>query len=533
MSETTEYPNKSEEKTAGEVYKKASASVVHVLTGSGRGSGVVIGDNEVVTNCHVVDGGGPIRVFQPPRNGTDSPKESAAKVVAASMRDLCLLKTEGLSIPAADIGEANSVGYGSSVYAVGCPCDIYAVLSSGIVSQFRPAHEGDDEPTMRDIQTTAAISRGSSGGGLFDREGRLIGITCSSEPFSESIHFALPAGLVGYLRQRAQAEGRLRENLSQILINPPSDLGALFDMAAEMSDAMPVLARQIAAWSSSGEIAALSGSRGLAFAKKSAERLTMLSESEERKEDRDMALGGAANVAACMGEIDRALQFCEKIESEGMKNNTIMFIAQMQARIDIREGNSGARANDIFNLATLRKDAEDPTLLLMTACARAEMRYYGSAMDLAGALLGKGRIRYPNESLRDRFFVVAVAEIAAILHRQGTFVGARALFDHAIRHSQETDPRFLAEVAFCAANAGDIKTAQLALREKGELRASGRIPREEGPDYEDEVEQYGRMAETLALLGHPGCFDEMRRILVWDFHLPAALVRAAIGPSSS
>ena len=42
------------------------------------------------------------------------------------------------------------------------------------------------------IQTTAAISRGSSGGGLFDKEGRLVGLTTLYLEGGQNLNFALP-----------------------------------------------------------------------------------------------------------------------------------------------------------------------------------------------------------------------------------------------------------------------------------------------------------------------------------------------------
>jgi tetratricopeptide (TPR) repeat protein len=48
------------------------------------------------------------------------------------------------------------------------------------------------------IQTSAAISPGSSGGGLFDRFGALVGITEYSLRDSQNLNFAIPAEAVTY-----------------------------------------------------------------------------------------------------------------------------------------------------------------------------------------------------------------------------------------------------------------------------------------------------------------------------------------------
>jgi tetratricopeptide (TPR) repeat protein len=74
---------------------------------------------------------------------------------------------------------------GEPVYAVGAPQGLELSLSEGIVSQLR----GDPPPL---IQTTVAISKGSSGGGLFNAEGELVGITTFYLKEGQSLNFALP-----------------------------------------------------------------------------------------------------------------------------------------------------------------------------------------------------------------------------------------------------------------------------------------------------------------------------------------------------
>jgi S1-C subfamily serine protease len=55
---------------------------------------------------------------------------------------------------------------------------------------------------VEQIQTTAAISPGSSGGGLFDQAGRLIGITTSSIRGAQNLNFAIPVSDVQSLVDR-------------------------------------------------------------------------------------------------------------------------------------------------------------------------------------------------------------------------------------------------------------------------------------------------------------------------------------------
>ncbi len=53
------------------------------------------------------------------------------------------------------------------------------------------------------IQTTAPISPGSSGGGLFDASGRLVGIVTFQHRFGQNLNFAVPADWISEMRTRA------------------------------------------------------------------------------------------------------------------------------------------------------------------------------------------------------------------------------------------------------------------------------------------------------------------------------------------
>ena len=71
-------------------------------------------------------------------------------------------------------------------------------MSEGLISSLRP-YEGSQY-----IQTSAAISPGSSGGGLFDDQGRLVGITTFQIIEGQNLNFALPVDWIGELPKRAR-----------------------------------------------------------------------------------------------------------------------------------------------------------------------------------------------------------------------------------------------------------------------------------------------------------------------------------------
>jgi tetratricopeptide (TPR) repeat protein len=96
-------------------------------------------------------------------------------------------------------GTASNLRVGQHVHAIGAPKGLEQTMSEGLISSLRP-YEGSQY-----IQTSAAISPGSSGGGLFDDQGRLVGITTFQFIEGQNLNFALPVDWIGELPKRSQA----------------------------------------------------------------------------------------------------------------------------------------------------------------------------------------------------------------------------------------------------------------------------------------------------------------------------------------
>lgn len=185
--------------TPEEIFAKASLSVVVVdIFGAqgksiGLGSGVVIDAGQVITNCHVAQEGRSLQVRQ-------SGKTFKATLKYADPdRDLCQLSVPTLLAPAVSMSSAKKLRVGQRVYAIGAPKGLELTLSEGLVSSLRQL-EGSQY-----IQTSAAISPGSSGGGLFDDQGRLIGITTFQLAEGQNLNFALPVDWIEQLPKQAQS----------------------------------------------------------------------------------------------------------------------------------------------------------------------------------------------------------------------------------------------------------------------------------------------------------------------------------------
>jgi serine protease Do len=132
------------------------------------GSAVVTGVETLLTNCHVLKGAKRLVV----RN--DNVLHEARLRHIDVERDLCEISARNLRAPAVALGDSDQLTVGQKVYALGNPRGLELTLSDGIVSALR---RDEDLRHLHFIQTTAPISPGSSGGGLFDNQGRLIGIT--------------------------------------------------------------------------------------------------------------------------------------------------------------------------------------------------------------------------------------------------------------------------------------------------------------------------------------------------------------------
>ena len=184
---------------AQSVFTRVSPSVVVIKTKDGQGSGVAVSrltegfgkQTLVVTNCHVVQSERLVTVTHRATAGHGIVKSCDAE------RDLAIVWVEG-ELPLVQIRSAATLAVGEAVYAVGAPRGLDLSISEGIVSQLRT--KNTSRAPM--VQTTAAISPGSSGGGLFDAQGRLVGVTTLYLKEAQSLNFAIPSDWI------AEAAGR-------------------------------------------------------------------------------------------------------------------------------------------------------------------------------------------------------------------------------------------------------------------------------------------------------------------------------------
>ena len=157
---------------------------------SGAGSGVINSqDGYILTCAHVVSGATSIKVQ------LDSGDTYDATIVGSdSTSDIAVIKIEATGLTPAVIGDSDALAVGETVVAVGNPLGTLSnSVTDGIISALnREVTVEDNDMTL--MQTSASISPGNSGGGLFNANGELIGIVNAKSSYSEAegIGFAIP-----------------------------------------------------------------------------------------------------------------------------------------------------------------------------------------------------------------------------------------------------------------------------------------------------------------------------------------------------
>ena len=142
-----------------------------------QGSGIVVYEGVVLTCWHILQGRGDFTVSA----ADDVETELAATLIAVDeVRDLALLRVEGLNAPPVRLGDSDALRLGQFVVCVSNPASsrLAASVSFGVVSGLDRKLQSSNVKgeTVTLFQTDAAINGGSSGGGIFDLRGELVGI---------------------------------------------------------------------------------------------------------------------------------------------------------------------------------------------------------------------------------------------------------------------------------------------------------------------------------------------------------------------
>jgi serine protease Do len=191
-------------------------AVVQVRTPGGLGSGFFINDDGfLMTNFHVIEGETQIsvEVYHQHKDQLERRTYKQVRIIAINkFEDLALLKIEDKDAPKfkfVNVGSADALAVGESVFAIGSPLGLERTVTEGIVSTKTRQIQGELY-----LQTTAQINPGNSGGPLFNMNGEVIGVTNMKITFGEGLDFAIPVNAVRFFLDHRDAFAYSNENPS-------------------------------------------------------------------------------------------------------------------------------------------------------------------------------------------------------------------------------------------------------------------------------------------------------------------------------
>ncbi|HEY1517901.1 MAG TPA: S1C family serine protease [Solirubrobacteraceae bacterium] len=200
-----------------EAAERSGPKVIGLGQGWGRGSGVVIGPNQVLTNAHNLRGEEVTVTF------LDGRREAGRVLASDQDLDVAVIEADTAGIEPIEWSDEleDSVPIGRSVLALANPGGRGLRVTPGFVSSTERSFRGPRGRRIRGaIEHTAPLPRGSSGGPLIDGAGRLLGI--NSVRADGGLILALPADRATRERveQLARGESPNRAHLG-VAIAPP------------------------------------------------------------------------------------------------------------------------------------------------------------------------------------------------------------------------------------------------------------------------------------------------------------------------
>ncbi len=147
---------------------------VKKINTGGLGSGIIIDKSGLImTAAHVVENADKVNIHL-----VDGRVFSATILSSSTMADVALIQ---INAPPADLSfvkpwDSDKVKTGEQVFVIGSPYGLDHTLTVGYLSGRRITDGEESLMDLEFLQTDAAVNQGNSGGPLFNKDGRLIGI---------------------------------------------------------------------------------------------------------------------------------------------------------------------------------------------------------------------------------------------------------------------------------------------------------------------------------------------------------------------
>ena len=173
-------------------------SIVGIGRGT-RGSGIVIANGKVLTNAHNLRGDEVTVTF------ADGRREIGKVAGYDGDGDLTVIDVDTGSATPVEWADGSVLAVGAAVFGAGASHGGGTRVTFGLVSAVaRPFRGPGGRRIEGSVEHTAPLAPGSSGGGLLDPSGKLVGI--NTNRIGEGFYLALPADPA--LRDRIDALGR-------------------------------------------------------------------------------------------------------------------------------------------------------------------------------------------------------------------------------------------------------------------------------------------------------------------------------------
>ncbi len=164
---------------------KGTIVKIHTVTtsgGQGSGSGVVVAENLVATNCHVLANA--IGVNITALGETYIP----VGVRADWKHDVCILRSQYLPLKPATFSDNENLIYETSTFSIGFPGGAAKPLTT--IGKIKALYAWDESHVIR---TSASFQMGASGSPLFDDQGKIIGMSTFKSPGTQGYFYHVPA----------------------------------------------------------------------------------------------------------------------------------------------------------------------------------------------------------------------------------------------------------------------------------------------------------------------------------------------------